>query len=130
MKNIVTQIFVTLGVLFLVFLIFLSYFFIADPFGLKPLLFGSPASMQSSGVSNTDENTTNDTSDTSGGFELSSAQIEALVALGIDPSAVPSSISAEQEACFVGVLGEARVGEIKAGAVPSAFEFMKAKSCI
>ena len=120
------------------------YLFITDPYGLKPLLFGGSAPAQSSSATeasmngnihnnaNTSASTTGEVQGevVSGGFEFSSAQVEALVSLAIDPAAAPSSISAEQEACFAGVLGEARVIEIKAGAVPSAFEFMKAESCI
>lgn len=140
MKNILTQIFVTLGVIFLILLLIGTYFFITDPYNLKPLIFGSgPTKTQTSNNSNTG-NTTQNTAQTgdsststvtaSGGFELSSAQRQALISLGIDPSAVPSSISREQEVCFVSVLGEARVGEIKAGAVPNAIEFYKAKACV
>lgn len=135
MKNIATQLFVTLGIVFLILLLVGIYFFVTDPYGLKPLIFGGSAPMQSTSAPASD--TSNDagagtsTEQTaSGGFTLSNAQVEALIALGIDPAAVPSSISPEQEACFVGVLGDARVEEIKAGAVPSAFEFLKAKSCI
>lgn len=141
MKSILTQVFVSLGVVFLILIFVGIYFFITDPYGLKPMLFGSSAPTQSSSapVSDTANNaeTSNGTSTNtasepvaSGGFELSGAQVEALIGLGIDPAAIPSSISAEQESCFAGELGEARVEEIKAGAVPSAFEFLQAKSCI
>ncbi len=142
MKNILTQIFVTLGVIFLILLLIGTYFFITDPYNLKPLIFGSgPTKTQTSNNPNTG-NTTQNTAQTgdsststqavtaTGGFELSEAQRQALISLGIDPSAVPSSISEEQETCFVSVLGEARVSEIKAGAVPNAIEFYKAKACV
>lgn len=79
---------------------------------------------------NVDDTNTSTMQETSGGFELSSAQMEALVSLGIDPEAVPSTISAEQETCFVEELGPQRVEEIKAGDVPNALEFVKARSCI
>lgn len=124
----------TLGVLFLVVILCGVYFFIADPYNLKPLIFGSTPTTQKSDVTN---GNTADTSaqtgsstETAGGFQLSEAQKQALVSLGIDPAAVPSSISPAQETCFVGALGEARVAEIKAGAVPNAIEFLKAKVCI
>lgn len=120
------------------------YLFVADPYGMKPLLFGTPVSIQSSDVpesstqnvadtsTSTGETTVEDSTTVaaSGGFELSDAQVEALISLGVDPQTVPSTVSAQQEACFVEALGEARVAEVKAGAVPSALEFMKAKSCI
>jgi len=112
-----------------------TYFIVTDPYNLRPLLFGGSAPAQSNSQPVvTGENNTNTNGSIQGevsdGFELSSAQVEALVSLGLDPAAVPSSISAEQEACFVGALGSARVSEIKAGAVPNAIEFLKAKSCI
>lgn len=141
MKNVITQIFVTLGVIFLVLLLIGIYLIVADPYGLKPLIFGGDTLTQSQSIP--EANTTNDVTvststemgtatgaGTANGFELSNAQIEALVSLGIDPEAVPESISPAQEACFVDVLGEDQVAEIKDGAVPSALEFMKARSCI
>lgn len=141
MKHFITQFFVVLGVIFLILLFIGIYFFVTDPYNLKPLLFGGSAPMQSTSApvtesqSNADTDTSTSSTTTveqqaSAGFELSDAQVQALISLGLDPSAVPSSISPEQEACFVGVLGEARVAEIKAGAVPSAFELLKAKPCI
>lgn len=60
---------------------------------------------------------------------LSSSQADALNSFGIDPSVV-SSITPEQEACFVASLGDARVAEIKAGATPTAGDLLKAKSCL
>jgi len=141
MKQFLVHVLAFLGAIFLLVIIALIYFFITDPYNIKPLLFGSGATPSFQ--------TTNDTSDTSsgeqpdgtapsettdasatGGFALSEAQKQALVSVGIDPSAVPDSISAEQEACFVSTLGESRVAEIKTGAVPNALEFLKAKGCI
>lgn len=135
MKHILTQVFVTLGVIFLILILIGVYFFVTDPYNLKPMLFGGSAPIQNTGAPDSsaqreDDETTSSEAATSGGFELSDAQVDALISLGIDPASVPSSISAEQEACFVGVLGEARVAEVKAGAVPSAFEMMQAQSCI
>lgn len=135
MKHILNQIFVVLGVLFLIQLVALTFFFITDPYNLRPLLFGSDSAFSfpdGGGADNgggTDDSGTGANA-TGGGFTLSPAQKQALVNVGIDPGAVPNSISAEQESCFVGVLGEARVGEIRNGAVPNAIEFAKAKSCI
>lgn len=138
MKNIITQIFVTLGVILLILVLIGLYFFIADPYNLKSLFSSGSAAPQSYSPADTDVESTADSTDSSatttavasGGFELSRGQKEALVSLGIDPDAVPDSVSAEQEACFAGVLGEERVAEIKAGAVPSNFELLKAQSCI
>lgn len=136
MKNFTIQVFVALGIIFVILMIICMYFFITDPYNLKPLFFGSSAPVQNSNVpisGDEDNNTGNNIStesEVSGGFELSPAQVEALISLGIDPATVPTSINSEQEACFVMALGEARVAEIKQGAVPGAFEFLKAKACI
>lgn len=135
MKNTLQQIFVTLGVIFVILLVIITIFMVMDPYGIRPLLFGGSASIERSSVSGSAATSEADSTNTPGesttaGFKLSSAQIDALVNLGIDPAAVPSSISAEQEACFVAALGAERVEEIKAGAVPSAFELLKAESCM
>ena len=139
MKNVTTHVLIVVGVILMVLLIIGIVLFATDAQGTRTFIFGGTAATQSSGaqpVSAQSQGATGaatsaetDTA-TPGGFELSNGQIEALVSLGIDPDAVPSSISAEQEACFIGELGEARVEEIKAGAVPSALEFMRAESCI
>lgn len=133
MKTFLTKIFLGLGVIFFILILIGTYFFITDPYNLKPLLFGSPVKTQTT-KTDTTETKTSDTATatgaTTGGFQLSAEQKQALVAFGIDPATVPSSISPAQETCFINVLGNARVSEIKAGAVPSALEFFKAKSCI
>ncbi len=134
-KGISTQIFVALGIIFVILIAFLAYLFIADPFNIKPMIFGSFAPSAKTGDkatvgANETMNASSTTPAVSGGFSLSEAQIQALVSFGIDPSVIPSTVSPEMEACFVSALGDARVGEVKAGAVPSAFEFFKAKSCI
>lgn len=135
MKNIFTQIFVTLGVIFLILILVGAYFFVTDPYNLKPLFFGSERVNTQVKSTNTPEakvtaTTSASKATVSGGFTLSLTQKQALINLGIDPASVPTTISATQESCFVSVLGEARVAEIKTGAVPNAIEFFKAKSCI
>ncbi len=121
MKSILTKIFVTLGVIFTIIILGGIYFFITDPFNLKPLIFGSHI-----------EKTMSDSVDTlpSVDIKLSEPQKEVLINVGVDPVKIPSSISGAQESCFVSVLGSERVAEIKAGAVPSAAELLKGKSCV
>ena len=130
MKKILTRFFVTLGIVFFVSILAGVYFFITDPYNLKPLIFGT--GQKNTSVENVDTSVKAETSSTAdaGGFQLSDTQRNALESFGIDPSTVPTSISAEQETCFNDVLGTARVAEIKAGDSPSALEFIKAKSCI
>lgn len=125
MKNVLTSIFITLGVIFFILILIAGYFFVTDPYNLKPLIFGSDSETIEKKPSEEVPGAV-----VSGGFTLSESQKQALVSVGIDPASVPSSISVEQESCFVGYLGADRVAEIKAGAVPNALEFMKVKPCI
>ncbi len=132
MKQILTHLFVALGVIFLICIIFCIVFIIKDPYNLKPIIFGSSytgATYSSRNLDNTNT-TSDDASTVNGEFYLSDQQKQALTSFGIDPTAVPSTINLEQENCFVSVLGEARVNQIKSGAVPNAMEFLKAKACI
>lgn len=121
MKPALTKIFVTLGILFVFLVLGGVYFYVTDPMNLKPMLFGSDS---------TETKNDNTKPVVAGGFQLSESQKQALVSAGMDPSKVPSSISATQETCFMNALGNARVVEIKGGAVPSGVEFLKSKSCI
>jgi hypothetical protein len=125
MKSFFTIFFVVLGVIFLLLIIAVTIFLIIDPFGLRQ------AFVSQSGAGGYE------TSTLSGGDvaedrnpALSPAQEQALKSFGIDPAQIPSEITPEQEACFVARLGAARVEEIKAGAMPTAAEFFKARDCI
>ena len=122
MKKFFTIFFVTLGVIFFIIILALSYLFIADPFKIKPMLFGSKQSIVDSKTGVTTQKTS----------ALSDSQKKALEAVGINPANLPSpsSITPAQEACFTQKLGAARVSEIKAGATPTAVEIFTAKSCI
>jgi hypothetical protein len=78
MKSILTQIFVGLGVLFLILILFALYFFITDPFNIKPMLFGSSGSGTQTEKTTVTTTKTLDSTGTSevttsatGGFELS-----------------------------------------------------------
>lgn len=131
--------FAWMGFVFTLILVALAYLFITDPFGLKPLFMGGG---HTSGL--TVENTTTDTKESAGGTTnsttetetkdtaggLSPSQASALKSVGLDAGSLPTAISPEQESCFVGILGEARVLEIKVGSIPTPIEFYKAKACI
>ena len=114
MKKIATYFFVSLGVIFFLLILSGIFLYTFDPFNLKPLFFGGTAS-----ESTTDKNPL-----------LSPAQEKALRTIGIDPTSIPSSFTPEQEACFVRILGESRVAEIKAGSTPTPAEYFQAKSCL
>jgi hypothetical protein len=120
MKKFFTIFFVTLGVIFSIIILIVIYLFIADPFKIKPLLFGSKATTSQKATS---------TQTPSG---LSDSQKKALEAVGVNPATLPSpsSITPAQEACFTSKLGATRVAEIKAGASPTAVEIFTAKACI
>lgn len=118
MKKILNIFFVALGVIFFVLILIGLYLFIADPYNIKPLIFGSDSSVE--------------TSSTQVGSNpaINEKQEKVLETFGIDPSSVPSSFTPEQESCFVEILGQARVDEIKAGGSPTATEYFKAKGCL
>lgn len=116
-----------LGVLFLIQLSLMAWFYLSDPLGLFSDI--SVTEM----VTGESKAETKDavTSDATGTKESSStgpsqAQVEAASQAGIE---IPTFTS-EQTACFRAVLGDARVNEIIAGAVPSPVELFKAKSCL
>lgn len=116
----------TLGVLFIVLLLVGVGFYLSTTLGSSTTGYSNaPANAVSSDTTDTSTGETGGTE-----FTLTDAQKQALSSFGIDPASVPSSISAEQEACFVAELGSERVGEIKAGGTPSAMDFFKAKGCI
>jgi len=96
-----------------------GYIWFKDPFGIKAFVFPSSQSVEVGGV----------TQSTSQGL-LSPQQETALKNLGIDVSAIPSTIPLDVEECLVEKLGEKRANEIKAGAVPNALDILKGKSCL
>ncbi len=126
MKKVLFGFFVTLGVIFFILLIGIAYFVIADPFHLKPLFFGSSQSTTTTTATTTRLQATTSPQ----GSGLTEAQKKALETIGINPSALPSSIAPAQEACFVSILGTTRVAEIKKGAVPTVSEMFSARGCL
>ena len=60
---------------------------------------------------------------------LSSEQEKALEKIGIDPSALPSSVTPEMEKCFIEKLGVKRTNEIKEGASPTPKEVFDTREC-
>jgi hypothetical protein len=139
MKKFFEIFFITLGVIFFLLILAGVYFWVADPFGLKPVIkMFTASSNQSSMIEggknifpktlNPDLNVAT-TSDSKKPI-LNSQQESALKAIGIDPAKLPSSITPAQEKCFIDALGTQRVNEIKAGAAPTPFDLFKAKGCL
>ena len=126
MKKFFVAFFTTLGVIFFFLILAGIYFYITDPLNLKPLLFGVETE---SGVEL--ETEASDVTVLEDKHPLiNESQEKALETVGIDPAGLPTEVTAEQEACFIEILGETRVNEIKAGATPSAVEVFRAKDCI
>ncbi len=123
-------VFVIFGGIFFLQVIALAYLWFADPFELRPLInsFSGETVTPREVSTTTNSDTSVDTTDKNS--NLTPAQEDALEIIGIDPTALPDSITPEQMSCFVRVLGEARVTEIQAGAAPTAIEIFKAKECL
>jgi hypothetical protein len=141
MLKIILWFFAGLGVIFFGLLVALTVFIVTDPYNLRPLvmqLLGSQAeitnfapedsgaAVESMNEAEVPVNTPSEATVSPGSVPVTDAQAEALESVGLSPSA----ISADQEACFVRVLGQARVDAIKAGDIPTVTEFMQAKDCL
>lgn len=120
MKKIFTIFFVTLGVIFAILILAGVYMFVFDPLNIKPLFQKKSVPSETSPQTTQKEQNQN----------ISPSQKKALETFGIDPKTLPTSLTPIQEACFIKILGEARVSQIKAGDVPTPSEFLSAKSCL
>ena len=142
MVKIIRTFFVVLGVIFFVLLVMVIYFFIRDPYNLRPILMPVISRMMFPNLSpriNKDDNLKTTFTDTppntislevSGSGSLTSDQTKALKAIGVESNSLPTTITPEQEECFVKILGQTRVNEIKAGNTPTTNEFIKGTSCL
>ena len=138
MVKIIRTFFVALGVIFFILLVIVIYFFIKDPYNLRPILMPVISEMIFSNSSSSDDLKTisNNTPEyttslkVNGSSSLTSDQANALKAIGVDPNSLPTTITPEQEECFVKIFGQTRVNEIKAGDTPTATEFIKGTSCL
>jgi hypothetical protein len=118
MKKFLTYFFVTLGVIFFILMCAGAYLWFADPYGVRPLIDALRGAETSITPSPTDKNPA-----------LSPVQEAALEQVGIDPAAVPTTITPAQEACATEILGAARTAEIKAGDAPTLTEIAQARQC-
>ena len=127
--------FILLGVIFFFILIGLTYFIVVDPLNLRPLImsmYDTNATPVSVDVPAGEANTSlpNTSTSESGTPAVSRPQAQALEAIGINTDAVPTKFTPEQTACFVNILGQARVDAIVSGVVPTPSEFYQAKECL
>ena len=60
---------------------------------------------------------------------LSASQETVLRGVGIDPSALPTTLTDVQKTCLLQTVGEGRAREIIGGATPTIAEIYNAKSC-
>jgi hypothetical protein len=137
MKKILNIFFVTLGVIFFIIILIAIYFFVADSYNIQPLFFGVEATSSTNQrespaatVDTTSDTALTDQQHTDKNPALNQNQEAALEAVGIDPTAVPSTISPEQESCFENAIGTARVEAIKAGDTPTAIEIFAGRNCL
>ena len=131
MKKFLTVFFVTLGVVFFILISMAVYFFVTDPLNLKPILFGrEQVEVQGNEIHEIGEVTGSTTTEVDRNPMLNATQEKALDAIGVNPANIPTQFSSEQEICFGEKLGVDRVEEIKAGDLPSAAEFFKARECL
>lgn len=98
-----------------------AYLYLADPFNLRELMAPNYSSTPP---------TSEQTAPSTNQYDLSPAQILFLEKVGIDPSKLPTDISPELEDCLTNAVGEERAQQIKAGAVPTPADLLKAKTCL
>lgn len=150
MGKMLQRFFVMLGIVFFLLLCGAAFFIITDPYNLRPvvqLLWNARVTIPA----NTGSATTTDTvppqvggTDTTSGdtvgstdasgtgvntIALPQSQVEALQSVGIDPALI-AQITPAQELCFVRILGQVRVTEIMAGAIPTTSEFLSVGECL
>jgi len=126
MLKVLKYFFCTLGVIFFFILCGVAYFWITDPFNVRPVIMEviSQGGLQNVGDVFQDAGVTLDQNPA-----LTTTQEAALRTIGIDPATVPSTITPEMKECFADILGLARVNEIINGAQPTAVEVIKTKEC-
>lgn len=128
MKRIIISFFVVLGVLFFILIILGVYFFIVDPYHIKPIIFGTQ--IDSGGENSPTASSTQSTTQEDKNPLLNEVQEKALEGVGINPKTLPTQITPEQESCFIQTIGIDRVTQIKAGDLPTATEFLRARDCL
>lgn len=134
MRTLLAWFFYILGVIFFVLILAGGYFYVTDPLGLReivPLLMeqqemsAPKVEEKVSGVQK--ETSTEKVPDKNP--VLTAPQEAALESVGINPAALPTTVSDTQKTCLINAVGETRADEIKAGALPTVAEIVKAKSC-
>lgn len=140
MKTFILWFFAVLGFIFFWIIVAVIYFIVTDPFNLLPIVKMLWQENSSEVIRVDDTSTTVDqpaSSEHTDSVETTAVnnggptaeQSAALKSVGLGAGAV-ATVTPEQEACFVKILGQARVDSVKAGAIPSASEFFSVRGCI
>lgn len=130
MKKFLQIFFMTLGVIFFILILGGVYLYVADPFGIKPLI--KTLTGQSASTTTKQTITTKQTATSTADKNplLSPAQEQALEKIGIDPATLPTTITAEMKQCLYTKLGSQRADEIRAGAEFTTSDYIAARSCL
>lgn len=126
-KKILKIVFIVLGVIFLLLLLGIGYLWIADPFNLKALTGESISPTAVIKALNNDNIEIDNIDKNPLLSEIQEAQLESI---GVDPASLPTTITAEMQACFIEKLGSQRANEIIQGSAPTTMDFLKANDCI
>jgi len=131
---------IVFGALFIVEVIFIAWLWFADPLGIRPMLFEtseSPAptaQLESSPNGSTPPPATAPAPSPAPApdskFNVTPEQQATAESMGFDLETLVSDLTPEQEDCLRTAVGETRAAEIEAGAMPSAFEILKAQRCL
>jgi hypothetical protein len=125
MKKALNRFFVVLGVIFFIILLVIAGLFIFNSGSGET---DTSASFQGAVNVMTGGEVSGDGIDSNPA--LNESQKTALETFGIDPASLPTSISPEQEACFIELIGVGRVEEIKAGDTPTVTEIFRGRGCL
>jgi hypothetical protein len=125
MKKALNRFFVALGVIFFIILLVITGLFIFNSVSGET---DTPTSFQGAVNVMTGGEVSGDGIDSNPA--LNESQETALETFGIDPASLPTSISPEQEACFIELIGVDRVEEIKAGDTPTVTEIFRGRGCL
>lgn len=140
MKMFILWFFAVLGFIFFWIIVGVIYFIVADPFNLRPVIkmlwqetSSEAASIEDISASTNETEPVGNTVSADGTATKTGGptaeQSAALKSVGLGANAA-ASVTPEQEACFVKILGQARVDAVKAGAIPSASEFFSVRGCM
>ncbi len=132
MRTFISWFFYILGVIFFILILIGGYLYVADPLGLRsfaPLVTGG-VTQKAGSVSESTKTPESPAPTTDAHPYLSEKQEAVLETVGINPAALPTSVTPTQQTCLIQAVGEARANEIKNGALPTPMEILKAKSCL